>query len=335
MSSVSSGHLRRLEYFVAVAEELHLGRAAQRCGVSQPTLSQQIKVLEDELGVRLLERGTRGISITPAGRILASEAPLLLDRISQMQEMVRASSRVVRVAYSKSGAPLQHAMVRNFRTENPRYEVSMKSSGSESNIDLVRSGAVDFAFVRPPVDAADVQVSVVRTDELVAVVPSSHSHLPDRVSVQDIADLPIVMWPRSTAPGYYESIMEFAAPGGAPRTVLEEPDYIYVAVAVAAGEGVSFMDLSSAEWLSRGNDVQIRPFQRPAPKVELAVAWRDSLDHQLAARFLRACRQYGTTRYTRERIGTNGRSETTGRRPTQSVRDHDHTRDHDRIHDRP
>ncbi|MFJ2606703.1 LysR family transcriptional regulator [Streptomyces sp. NPDC091279] len=305
MSSVNSGHLRRLEYFVAVAEELHLGRAAQRCGVSQPTLSQQLKVLEDELGVQLLERGARGLSVTPAGGILASEAPLLLENISRIQEMVRASSRVVRVAYSKSGAPLQQSMVRKFRTENPHYEVSMKSSWSESNIDLVRSGGVDFAFVRPPVEAEDVRVSVVKTDELVAVVPSSLDHLPGRISVNDIADLPIVMWPRSSAPGYYESIMEFASPGGEPRTVLEEPDYIYVAVAVAAGEGVSFMDLSSAEWLSRGNDVQIRAFDSPAPKVELAVAWRDSLDHQLVSRFLRACRQYSATRYTRERIALN------------------------------
>jgi DNA-binding transcriptional LysR family regulator len=285
-----SGLLRRLEYFLAVAEELHLGRAAERCHVTQPTLSQQIKVLEKELDTRLLERSTTGISLTAAGEVLRHEAPHLLGHIHSIRTKLKAASsggqHLVRVAFSRAGHALgQRAMVAEFRREHPAVNVTIESGWSEGNVRLVRAREVDFAFVRPPIEADDLQLHVVGSSEIVmlAPVPLTWSAGPAP------ADLPLIMWPRDQAPGFYDHLLRIISREGVGHVVREEPDYANIASAVAVGDGISFMDRGIAEWLSRGKDTQVLPLRAAVAHVQLGVISRRDQDEDLAARFVQAC----------------------------------------------
>ncbi|MBH1935506.1 LysR family transcriptional regulator [Streptomyces sp. AV19] len=290
---VLSGLLRRLEYFVVVADELHLGRAARRCGVSQPTLSHQMKVLEQELGVELLRRDSRRLSLTPQGGALREEAPGLLERTYSIKGRIRDAAarhvRPVRVAFSGSGHALrQREMVAEFRARDG-VPVSVESGWSARNVELVRTGRVDLAFVRPPLEAHEadgLRMAVVGEAELVQLRPGS--------AAPAGTDLPLVMWPRPLAPGLHDRIVEAARRDGrSPRLLREEPDDVNVAAAVASGAGVAYVDRGVAEWLSRGADVGVRALGTPAPRTEIAVAWRDGLDEDVALRFAAACRRIG------------------------------------------
>ncbi|WP_367130774.1 MULTISPECIES: LysR family transcriptional regulator [Streptomyces] len=305
-----SGLLRRLEYFVVVADELHLGRAAQRCGVSQPTLSHQLKVLEKELGAQLLRRDSRRMSLTPPGRALQEEAPQLLQRTYSIKARIREAAagpgRPVRVAFSRSGHALrQREMVAEFRARNA-LPVSVESGWSERNIEQVRAGKADFAFVRPPVEADGLRMAVVGEVELVQLLPGGSvsgraaegrpaaGDLPPAEDLSSAGDLPLILWPRSQAPGLHDKILGIArqerSPQGPPPYVAwEEPDYINVAAAVASGAGVSYMDRDIAEWMSLSLDLRLRPLGAPGPRTDVAVVWREDQDPGLASRFVEAC----------------------------------------------
>ncbi|MFI0982937.1 LysR family transcriptional regulator [Streptomyces sp. NPDC021093] len=301
-----SGLLRRLEYFVAVADELHLGRAARRCQVTQPTLSHQMTVLEEELGAVLLSRSSRPMTLTPAGRTLREEAPRLLQHTYTVKERVRdvdAGRRSpVRVAFSRSGIALyQRQMVTEFSTRDA-VPVSVESGWSERNLSLVRTGQVDFAFVRPPVDADDLRLSVVGETELVEVHPRTPgptrnlSRAAGRAANSSPPQLPpLLLWPRALAPGLHDAILSIARRRGHPTKVArEEPDYVNLAAAVASGAGMTYMDRSIAEWASLSADLDIRPLGPPGPRTEIAVVWRDDQDEDLAARFVATCRRVGS-----------------------------------------
>ncbi|MFG2223898.1 LysR family transcriptional regulator [Streptomyces sp. NPDC048644] len=290
-----SGLLRRLEYFVVVADELHLGRAAQRCQVSQPTLSHQMKVLEEELGAKLLSRGSRRMSLTPPGEALQEEAPLLLQRTYAIRARIKDAAaghrRPIRVAFSLSGhALLQREMVAEFRARNTA-PVSVESGWSERNIGLVRAGQVDFAFVRPPVEADDLRLSVVGDSEIVKVLPGSEAAGRAAEGKTD-QDLPLLMWPRPQAPGLYDTVLDAIRRERSPQVAWEEPDYINLAAAVGSGAGMSYMDRGIAEWLSLSADLRVRPLAPPGLRTDIAVVWRH--DQELAARFIAACRRVGS-----------------------------------------
>ncbi|WP_058042837.1 LysR family transcriptional regulator [Streptomyces roseifaciens] len=291
-----SGLLRRLEYFVAVADELHLGRAARRCGVSQPTLSHQMKVLEKELGAELLSRGSRRIALTASGKALQEEAPRLLQCTysikARIQQAAAESRRPIRVVFSRSGHALrQREMVAEFRERNA-VPVSVESGWSERNINLVRAGQADFAFVRPPVEADDLRMAVVGDVELVKLLPGGAAA--DRVAEEQAAgELPLIMWPRSLAPGLYDKVLDFVSHERSPQVAWEEPDYINVAAAVASGAGVSYMDRGIAEWMSLSADLRVRPLGLPEPRTDIAVVWRYDQDQELASRFVAACCRIG------------------------------------------
>ncbi|MFF7729397.1 LysR family transcriptional regulator [Streptomyces sp. NPDC008001] len=299
-----SGLLRRLEYFVVVADELHLGRAAQRCGVSQPTLSHQMKVLEKELGAELLSRGNRRMALTPPGRALQEEAPQLLQRTYAIKARIKDAAaghrRPVRVAFSRSGHALrQREMVAEFR-EHDDVPVSVESGWSERNIELVRAGRADFAFVRPPVDADGLRLSVVGSVELVRLLPGSGA-TGRAAEERQARELPLVMWPRALAPGLYDRILDVVRQERSPQVAWEEPDYINVAAAVASGAGMSYMDRDIAEWMSLSVDLRVRPLGPHGPRTDIAVVWRHDQDQDLASRFVSACCRIGYVRHADRR----------------------------------
>ncbi len=287
--------LRRLRYFVAVAEELHFGRAAERLHVAQPALSQQIRVLEHELGARLFERNSRRVTLTEAGAALLGGAPQLLAVAAELEARVRAvaagGAGCLRVHTTRS-APMgiTAAAIDRFRSEWPAVALDLVTGFTGWNLEELRAGRSDVVFVRPPVDAGEgVEVVPLGDEELVIALPAGH-RLAARtrrrgISAEDLRGEDVVSWPRRNAPGMHDRIEAQVWGGTRPRVVREEPDDEQILRAVAGGAGLAVMIGTRLASL-RVPGVAVRRFSGPAPTVGLALAWRPDGAPPPAARFV-------------------------------------------------
>ncbi|WNI17238.1 LysR family transcriptional regulator [Actinacidiphila sp. ITFR-21] len=271
--------LRRLRYFVVLARHLHFGRAAAELRIAQPGLSQQIKVLEKELKVVLLDRGPQGVALTPAGEALLAGAGPVLSAADQLGERVRAvadgADGRLRVAYSRSGADdLVSDLIRRFRGEHPRVRVTVTTTMSAWGLRLLLDGGLDAVFVRGEVREPGVDSAVVSREEAAVVLPAGHPlaacELMDR---QDLRCLPVVLWPRESGPSLYDELVGDVWPDGPPELAAEEPDFEQVVAAVAAGAGISVMDLGRARKLAPP-EVAVRRFRGVPPAYAVSLAWR-------------------------------------------------------------
>ena len=152
--------LRRLAYFAVLAEELHFRRAAERLRIAQPGLTQQIRVLERELGATLFERSTSGVTLTDAGRVLLEEGVPLLREADRVTEQVRAAAQgrtgLLRIVHSRSLAGgLPDELVRTFRQLHPDADIAVESAWTTRNVAMLRTGEADAAFVRLPLAGAE------------------------------------------------------------------------------------------------------------------------------------------------------------------------------------
>ncbi len=173
--------LRHLRYFVAVAEEKHITRAAERLGIQQPPLSQQIKVLERELGVQLLRRLPRGVELTEAGLTWLDEARAILAHLDRAQDASRRAARGERgrlsvgVTSTAPFHPLVARSIRAFREACPQVSFQLEECLSNEAIERLRSGQLDAAFVRTSVNNQDtLMLDLLHREPMVAALPTQH-----------------------------------------------------------------------------------------------------------------------------------------------------------------
>ncbi len=198
--------LRQLELFVAVAEELHFGRAAARSGISQPPFSQQIRGLEHDLGVALLHRTSRHVALTPSGTVLLAEARDLIARRDRIVDTVRRTAGgdagTLRIGFAASSAVgVLPIIVRQVRHALPDVILRIDDRDGIDIASAIRTGALDAAIVRGPFQASDVTVETLCRDGLVAVLPASHplaGH--DELAIDDLARDHFILFPRTAAP---------------------------------------------------------------------------------------------------------------------------------------
>ncbi|MFI6931286.1 LysR family transcriptional regulator [Streptomyces sp. NPDC050287] len=288
--------LRRLGYFVVLAEELHFRRAAERLHIAQPGLSQQIRVLERELGATLFERSTAGVALTDAGRILFEESVPLLHEIERIDNRVRATAQgqtgLLRIVHSRSLADgLPDDLVRGFRLSHPGAEIAVEIAWTTRNVAMLRSAEADAAFVRlPVVDATDLRVLPLGSTELVAALPSAHPLARRRtLRFADLRGTDVVSWPRDQAPGYFDHVQSTVWGEEPPTVSASEPDPEHLLAAVAAGVGVCVLDMQRARKL-RPRGVVLRRFVRPTLIAEFGLAWNPGRVPPLLDAFLTHCR---------------------------------------------
>lgn len=288
--------LRRLRYFAVLAEELHFRRAAERLFIAQPGLSQQIRVLERELGVTLFERSTAGVRLTEAGQVLRDEGVPLLSQVDRVTDRVRAAaagrSGSLRVVHSRSlTGGVADELVRSFRARNVGVDIAAETAWTTRNLAMLRAGEADVAFVRLPlVDADDIGVLRLGETPLVVVLPAHHPLAERRaLSFADVHDWDVVSWPRDQAPGYFDAIQGAVWGDRRPRLVGTEPDPERLVEAVAEGVGICVMDAHRAERL-RSYTVVLRRFAKPPLRGSFGLAW--SLHHvsTLGRTFIDHCR---------------------------------------------
>lgn len=249
--------LRHLRYFVAVAEELHFGRAAERVGVAQPALSQQVRRLEATVGADLLVRSTRSVALTPAGAALLPHARRALF---EARQGVTAAGRAARgeighltVGFIETAAvALVPAAVRRFQARHPNVSLTLRELAVDAQLAGIRARTLDLGVVRAPVEAADLAVVPLVDDHLLIATPAAH-RLADAKSatVEDLLGEPLVALSREVVPGLHDQVIAlFAARGRAARITQEANSIQAVMGLVAAGLGIAILP-SSLRRISR------------------------------------------------------------------------------------
>jgi DNA-binding transcriptional LysR family regulator len=272
--------LRHIAGFVAVAEELHFGRAAARLHIAQPPLSQQIRQLERDLGVQLFERTTRAVRLTSAGQAMLKPAKAVLADVDVAARAARAGGRgeVGRITIGFAGASTHDTvprLTRAVRARHPAVELVLRGQTySGAALSMVAEGSIDLGFIRLPVRREGVATRVIEREELVAAIPSDHALAQhDRIRLVDLAEEPFVAFPGLGGSAVREALVQACLSAGfSPRIVQEAPDSYTILALVAAGVGVT-LTVSSVQHI-RVEGMVYRRLAEPARAMLLALAWR-------------------------------------------------------------
>lgn len=272
---------RPLRCFVAVARELHFGRAADRLQIAQSALSRQLLELERKLGVRLLNRGRRSsISLTHAGAALLGEAELAIQQIERAEFVAKRTARGemgrIEVGYVLSAAlsGLLPTVLQAFRAAHPTVQVQLLSMETPRQIEGLRTGLLDVGFIRPRVEYPEsVTATIVHREPLVLALGSKHPLAAREVDIRALAQENFIAPQFDETSGFLEHLAALGARGGfEPRLAYRVRDFITAAMMASAGYGVVLAPQSIAS-IQSGAVVckSIRGYDAMA---ELAVAYR-------------------------------------------------------------
>lgn len=247
---------RQLRYFIAVAEELSFTRAAGRLHLSQPPLSQQIKALEQDLGVTLLARNKRNVALTEPGRVFLEQARQILRKADEARSLVATAaaghSGTLRLAYTVSVSfhrSLPQTLLR-FGQIAPNVHLQLSEMYTGLQFDALLTGQIDVGFVRDrPThvqDARRLKLRIIDREPLLLALPSGHS-LADqrRIDLADVANDSFVCQPRENAPTPYDRLVKLAARAGFQPTIVQHAQQINGLLAlVSAGLGLALVPAS-------------------------------------------------------------------------------------------
>jgi DNA-binding transcriptional LysR family regulator len=279
---------RRLGYFVAVAEELSFTRAAERLHMAQPPLSQQIALLEKELGATLFDRSRRTIRLTPAGAALLPEARRLLADLDETTRMVRrvAGGAVGRLAVGFVPSAINGALadlLRTYRGRHPDVELTLREMAPDPLLRALHDGRLDVAVLYMPLGEPDLAWRRLASEELLLALPEGHPAAgPDGtggtpVTLADVAREPFVLPEQHDVPGLHGAVTALFADAGIAPKVAQRGVWLMQTVLglVAAGVGLAVVPSSVAALRRAGVTLHpIRSADRPAHRVDLAAVWQ-------------------------------------------------------------
>jgi DNA-binding transcriptional LysR family regulator len=237
--------LRHLRYFVAVAEELHFGRAAKRLHIAQPPLSQQIKQLERIVGASLLRRTSRSTGLTAAGAVFLEHARQLLKDAERAGEAARRAGRgevdTVVVGFTDSAAlSVLPEIIRQFREVRPDVHLELTESSTHAQLAALERGARDVVIVRGPVQNAGLHVETLLRESFTLAVPDDHPLARKRsTQLAKLAHEPFVLFPRHLAPEFHDQLIAMCIKAGfSPEIRAEAGEYQTILSLVAGGLGI-------------------------------------------------------------------------------------------------
>ncbi|MGM1046776.1 MAG: LysR substrate-binding domain-containing protein [Bacillota bacterium] len=284
--------IRKLHYFIAVAEELHFSRAAEKLNMTQPPLSQQIQDLEKELGVKLLERNKRQVRLTPAGAVFLEEAKMILSQLERSIKTTQLTSQgiighlVVGFVDSAAG-DIMVDILRVFRERFPQIQLTLCEMTSAQQWQALHDGTIHVGFPRFIESAKHIDYSTITNESLVAVLPEQHplARL-SAISVRSLELEPFILSPRYLGVSFHDLIIGFCAQHGVYPKVVQEAIQMYTIVnLVAANLGVSIVPSSVSVFQRSG--VVFRPFEESVPPVPLYTAWRTDVNKAVLSAFIR------------------------------------------------
>ena len=298
--------LRQLKYFVAVAEELNFGRAAGRVYLTQPALSQQIRKLEEDLGVTLFHRSRRQVELTEAGQALLKGARQALVQIEQTVQTVRevggAGSSRLRVGFPEYANHTPVAgILQTFQWRYPHVELEQHEwfllQHTLQLVSRLRNGALDVGFLLLPVDDEALAHEHVLSIEIVAAIPEDHPLAAEReVPMRALADERLILFSRRFHPMHYDHIVECCKKAGfSPDIVQKYEPQVYSGPTtyrmVASGAGIGIV-VPPLVMTSRPPGVVFRPLRDPTPVLDLVAAWRRNDPSSNLRAFLEVIREF-------------------------------------------
>jgi DNA-binding transcriptional LysR family regulator len=298
--------LRQLKYFVAVAEELNFGRAAERVYLTQPALSQQVRKLEEDLGVTLFRRTRRQVELTEAGQALLKGARRILVEIEQTVRTVRevggAGSSRLRVGFPEyaNHTPVAE-ILRTFEKRHPGVELEQHEwfllQHTLQLVGRLRNGELDVGFLLLPVDDDALAYQHVLRIEIVAAIPEDHPLAAEKeVPLRALAGERLILFSRRFHPMHYDHIVECCREAGfVPNIVQKYEPQVYSGPTtyrmVASGAGIGIV-VPPLVITSRPPGVVFRPLREPTPTLDLVAAWRRSDPSPNLQAFLKVVREF-------------------------------------------
>ncbi len=285
--------LRHLRYLVAVAEELHFGRAAIRLNISQPPLSQQIRQLEEELGVQLFQRTKREVRLTEAGQRIVNEAHQVLGQVDHFAK-VAAQAGEGEIGHLSVGVPggVNEILVQTLRLVAKRYpavRIELQYMTTGLQIEALREGRIDVGFLNLPVQEPSLALETVRKEPLCVAMPKGHPFARyQRIPVGELKEQRVILFYRRVAPGLHDAITGMCRNAGFSLNATHETDNVIAALTLVSAElGISFCTPSTRRlW----PDLVFRPVRSPV-YVEQAVAYRRDAQTPVLGIFLSVVRQ--------------------------------------------
>lgn len=270
--------LHLLRYFTVLAEELHFGRAAARLAITQPPLSSAIKALEEDLGVRLFERNSRHVELTPAGSAFLSEARVLIERVAHAGETARAVAGGLRgrldIGFTGSMAYRDVPRVVNrFQERMPGIEVTLREMSTTDQLDALLHGQLHAGFINAASVPDQLSSFALLDDLLVCCLPENHplAGVP-ALELSQLENEKFVMFSRDVAPANYDNVIAaFSHAGIHPRTCHAARQWITVVALVATGMGVSLVPASLAKSGVQG--VRFVPLLGHSVRSSALLAW--------------------------------------------------------------
>lgn len=270
----------QLRYFVALAEQLHFGRAAQSLHISQPPLSRAIRALEERLGVALFARNRRRVALTPEGARFLDEARRMLGQLErtvlELRGMASGEQGRLRIGFvSLADYGVLPGLLKAYKAERPGVTLALREMLSPDQAIALAAGELDFGLLLPPVSgAARLEHVVVQRERFVAALPSRHplARVRGKLAVSELDGEPLVMVPREIAPGLYDIVKGLAARAGISFHVAQEAIQMQTVVSlVSSGLGAAMVPASVANLGRRG--VVYREIKDSHPALDLWLAW--------------------------------------------------------------
>lgn len=295
--------LRPLRSFIAAAEDGNISRAAQRLNLTQPALSRQIKGLEDDLGVTLLERSAHSFSLTPAGELLLREGRTLLERADALEQRVRATAKAqtIRVGYSPSlTAGILSPAIEAFTQVHPKARVELSDLSSNEMIEALQKGTLDVIVTAPPSkDVPDIAWITVQQQAWRVAVPPQHPLInKDTLTPQDLHEQKLVVYTQRDYPDYWSALSTWFKQQGINARIASECDGVTSLIsAVEAGLGIALV-VERIACLIPERIVLKRLQPQPAPVcIAAGVMSRQSNDKVLAV-FVQELKRAGEVNHT-------------------------------------
>ncbi len=268
---------KRLKYFIAVAEELHFGRAAARLDMAQPPLSRQIAALEEQLGIKLFDRARNQVRLTEAGEVLLERAR---DILSDLDSAYREATLIgqggagrLRIAFvgSATHGPLPR-LIKSYRTHYPNVDLSLSSMNNAELERALVQREIDIAVARPHLNGEEFRSIELHREPLILACPNGSPAARDvgPVRLKDLAEETFVLYPRRPRPSFADFILKVCADEGfVPKEQVLAQDYQTAITLVAVGVGVSMVPESVSH--SQRDGVTYRPYEGTNPGTALTV----------------------------------------------------------------
>lgn len=291
--------IHQLRYFIAVAEELHFGRAANKLNISQPPLSQQIIKLEKELNVKLFNRTKRNVELTEVGAIFLKDAYEILEQIEL------SADRVTKYTLGEIGEinlgyasycifDVLPTILKTFYKKYPEVKINLKHLGTSEQITAFKESQIDIGLLCPPIDEAHLTLETIYNQPFVAVLPSeselAKQSLGESIGIQELSNYPFIMTPRNVGSGYYDKIINICFDANfSPNIILEVNDLHELISLVSTGLGVSIVPKSLVQY--QKSNVVFKKLNHNKYLVDTAIAYKTNKKNEVINNFLKITRE--------------------------------------------